>query len=145
MRALIDTNVLLDAIFRREPFFEDSKKVFEMARDGKIEGYISVQSLKDIFYLCKKINGREHCFDAIEKLSFLFKVVDVTGQDSFSALMSDIDDYEDGLLIFSAKRNNIDAIITRNGKDFVESDIILIDPKNIDRYFDDLIEVGNVS
>jgi hypothetical protein len=58
--------------------------------------------------------------------------------------MSDIDDYEDGLLVFSALRNDIDAIITRNKKDFSKSDLVIIDPKEIDQYLDGHIEAGSI-
>jgi len=141
MRALIDTNVLLDTIFRREPFHIDSDRIFDMIHEEKIKGCISVQSLKDIFYICKKIDKNKNPFKVVEKLSFVFEVVDVIGQDSVMALMSPMDDFEDGLLVFSARRNNIEAIITRNGRDFHEADIIVIDPKDIEKYFD-FVETG---
>jgi len=136
MRVLIDTNVLLDTIFHREPFYIDSDKIFDIMHEEKMKGCVSVQSLKDIFYICKKIDKNRNPYEVIEKLSFVFEVVDVTSQDSVMALMSPIDDFEDGLLVFSARRNNIEAIITRNGRDFHEADIIVIDPKDIERYLD---------
>lgn len=145
MRALVDTNVLLDTILQREPYCKDSDRIIDLVSEGKIEGCVSVQSLKDIFYFCKKTNAFGNRFNAIEKLSFIFEVIDVSGQDSISALMSEIDDYEDGLLLFSAQRNNIKAIITRNERDFYESDIVLINPKDIDRYFSPFIEVGSLT
>jgi len=141
MRALIDTNVLLDAIFAREPFLNDSKKLFELIREKRIEGCVSVQSLKDIFYICNKASRFKDPTETIEKLSFILDVIDVNSQDSFSTLMSDIKDYENGLLVFSAKRNNIRIIITRNEKDFIESDLMIINPKDIDQYLDTFTEV----
>ena len=143
MKVLIDTNVLLDTIQEREPFCKDSDRVFDLASEGKIEGCISVQSLKDIFYICRRTYGDDASFRQIEKLSFLFKVIDISGSDSISALMSNIRDYEDSLLLFSARRNNIEAIITRNGRDFLE-DMIVIDPKNIDQYVNADVEAGSV-
>ena len=143
MRVLIDTNVLLDAIFLREPFCGDSKKIFSLVREEKIVGCVSVQSLKDIFYLCKRSNRFKDPLQTVEKLSFIFEVIDVNGQDSMSALMSGMEDYEDGLLAFSAQRNNIDGIITRNGKDFYDSDIAIIDPKDIEQYVDVGVDAGN--
>jgi GTPase SAR1 family protein len=85
-------------------------------------------------------NNRE----VIEKLSFIFDIIDISGQDSISALISNIEDYEDGLIVFSALRNDINAIITRNERDILDSDIIIINPKDIDRYVDAEVEAGSV-
>ncbi len=136
MKALIDTNILLDMILARQPFFEDAEKIFRLVREERIEGCISVQSLKDIFFLCKKLDKEQDPFDVIQKLSYIFQVIDVSGADSIMALTSDVGDYEDGLLAFSASRNGIKAIITRDKKDFFESDLIVIHPKEIDKYLD---------
>ena len=144
MRALIDTNVLMDTIFSREPFNKDSDKILDMVCEKKIDGCVSVQSLRDIFYFCKKINNSNNHISIIEKLSFIFEVIDVNGQDSFSALMSDIEDYEDGLLAFSAHRNYIKIIITRNEKDYYDSDLVIINPKEIDKYINTDLEAGSV-
>ena len=137
MKALIDTNVLLDTLLQREPFCKGSDRIFDLVSEGKIEGCISVQSLIDVYYFCKKVHKDNNKFDVIEKLSFVFEVIEISGQDSISAIMSDTDDYEDGLLLFSALRNNVEAIITRNERDFNESSIVLINPKDIDRFLNE--------
>jgi predicted nucleic acid-binding protein len=144
MKALVDTNVLLDTIFHREPFCAHSDLIFDLVEMEKIEGCISVQSLKDVFFFCNKAGSQGDPFKAVERLSFIFTVIDVTGEDSLSALMSDIEDYEDGLLVFSALRNDIRTIITRNKKDFFESHMIVIDPKEIDKFLIDDVEAGSV-
>jgi len=144
MKALIDTNVLLDMISKREPFCWDARKIFELVRKKKIKGYVSVQSLKDIYFISKKFKITPKPRAIIENLSYLFEIIDVRGEDSFSTMMSDIDDYEDGLLLFSARRNKIEAIITRNERDFFEGDIIVINPKEIDKYLDTFVEEESI-
>ena len=129
MKALLDTNILLDYLFEREPFVEDAARIFELIDMRIIEGFISVQSLKDVFYLCKKSYGKNDPFFAIEKLSYFCKILDVNADDS----MNDFSDYEDGLLAFSAKRNGVDVIITRNENDFYESNIPIINPREIEK------------
>ena len=143
MRALIDTDVLLDAIFSREPFFNDSKKVFDLVCEKKINGCVSVQSLRGVFYFCRRVKNLESSFETVEKLSFIFEIIDVNGQDAFSVLMSDKKDFERWLLVFSAHRNYIESIITRKERDFSESDLIIINPKDIDQYIDTEVEVGS--
>jgi len=145
MKALIDTNILLDVIYARLPFYHDSKRVLQLINEKKMEGYVSVQSLKDVFYLCKKLKNGKEPLRTIEDLSFLLNVIDVTGADSISTLTSDVEDYEDGLLIFSAKRNGIEAVITRDKTDFFESDLIVINPKDIDQYLSGKVKVGCIA
>lgn len=135
MKALIDTNVLLDIIVQREPFVKNSKRIYDLMEQGKIECFISVQSLKDIYYICGKMLGRDTPMKTIEKLSFLFNILDVQKDDVLSTLASDMDDFEDGLLAFSSIRNGVDAIITRNENDFLETNMLIINPKDIDKYF----------
>ncbi|AIZ56319.1 PIN domain protein [Candidatus Methanoplasma termitum] len=142
MKALIDTNVLIDVVQMREPFYKDSKKIFQMAIDETIEGYVSVQSLRDVFYVCKEKYKSKDPFLPIEQLAYLFNIIDVTSEDSISALMSGQEDYEDALLIFSAERNDLDAIITRNTKDFYDTDLFVIDPSEIDKIFEPGIRSG---
>jgi predicted nucleic acid-binding protein len=143
MKFLIDTNVLLDTILQREPFCKDSDKVVEMICEGKAEGCVSVQSLKDVFFFCKKNADIDKSFKTIERLSYIFEIIDVNNQDVFSALMYDISDFESGLLGFSAKRNNVDGIITRNGKGFVDLDMAIIDPKDIEQYIGTGVNAGD--
>ena len=143
MKAMLDTNVLIDVLNQREPFFADSKRIFQLVKEKKIDGFVSVQSLKDIFYIFKKAGGRKtDPFKPIEAISFLFNIVDVTAEDSFSALMSEMEDYEDALIAFSALRNGINFIITRNKKDYGVSDIIPIEPSEIDKYLGKEVRTG---
>lgn len=44
MKVLIDTNVILDVLCKREGFFEDADKIFKLCEVKKIEGYISALS-----------------------------------------------------------------------------------------------------
>jgi predicted nucleic acid-binding protein len=134
MKALIDTNVLIDVIQEREPFYLDSKKVLRLVAERKIEGYVSVQSLKDIYYVTESSKMMKDPFKPIEQISFFFNIIDVSGEDSISALTSDVKDYEDALLGFSAMRNGIKTIITRNKKDFSELEMVVVDPRDISRY-----------
>lgn len=135
MKVLIDTNLFLDVVLKREPFVKQSLKVInKLIDDGS--AYISVQSLKDIFYWCSKDSKIEEPWLIVEKLSFICNVIDVSSEDSINALMSGVSDYEDGLIAMSAIRNGIDAIVTRDQRGFVDIDIIVFHPKDADKYLD---------
>ena len=143
MKALIDTNVLLDVFLKREPFYRDSKKILQMVKDMEIDGYVSVQTLKDIYFLYKKSGTKDPLYP-IQVLLLFFEVLDVTRDDLISVLTSNIDDLEDGLIAFSAIRNGVNTIITRNEKDFSEAEMAVINPKDVGKFIGNRAEGGNI-
>ncbi len=57
IKALIDTNIVLDIALKRQPFFEHSSKVFDAIDDHLLKAYISAISITDIYYIVSKQNG----------------------------------------------------------------------------------------
>jgi len=144
MKALVDTNVLLDVFLKREPFYQDSNKILQLVKDKELEGYVSIQTLRDIFFIYKRSRERDPLYP-IQVLLFFFEVIDVNRDDLISVLTSDIGDLEDGLLAFSAIRNGINTIITRNEKDFLEAEMAVINPKDIGRYLGRQVDGGSIT
>lgn len=127
MRVLLDTNVLLDAIEVRKEFFDDSSMVVLLATE--YDGFIAASNVTDIYYIEHKRNhSKEKTKSIMDKLFKIFDILDTTAEDCRNALRSDIPDYEDAILVESAKRNDIDCIVTRNTKDFKDSDIEVCTP-----------------
>lgn len=54
MRILVDTNVVLDVILQREPFYEDSKRILLACQQELLQGTITTQSIADLFYILRK-------------------------------------------------------------------------------------------
>ena len=54
MKILIDTNILIDYILERQPFTDSAEKIMILCKDKKIDGYIAVHSLINIFYILRK-------------------------------------------------------------------------------------------
>ena len=48
-KILIDTNVLIDYILEREPFFDDAMRVIFSCIDGSVKGYIAAHSISNMF------------------------------------------------------------------------------------------------
>ncbi|MBQ7151110.1 MAG: PIN domain-containing protein [Synergistaceae bacterium] len=130
MKILIDTNIFLDWLLRREPFLKSAEKVIEKCfLDEEIKGFVTPHSLSDIFYITRKklsVRERKHfllsvCrhFDFIMEEKELVK--QVLSSDSF-------DDLEDGLQMLCAASNNLDYIITRDLNDFKNSPVPAIAP-----------------
>jgi predicted nucleic acid-binding protein len=144
MNVLFDTNVLLDMIRGREPFCSASARAAKYVLEEKIAGFVSVQSLKDIFYFVSKAKNEGDAFDKVETLSMLLVPIGILPEDSTAALFSDFRDYEDGLINASAVRNGIDIILTRDRDGFIESDLLIVDPDELDKYLEPGVTSGSV-
>lgn len=131
MKILIDTNVALDYLMMREPFFKTSLEVL-LLPPQKCEKFISVKQAADIFYLTRR-SGKNHAeaLSLLIKLSEIMRVTSLTNEDFANAITSGITDFEDALLAYCAKRHGIDYIITRNVKDFVNSPVSALAPDEL--------------
>jgi predicted nucleic acid-binding protein len=126
MRILLDTNIVIDFASGREGFYEESKEIFSLAAQQKCKAYLTATTVTDIFYILKKENGREQTIGFLKEI---FQIVDVLGIDReviMRALYSEWNDFEDAVQAQAATGNLIDAIVTRNTKDFEKSENIRI-------------------
>jgi len=129
MNVLIDTNVVLDAMLSRSPFAEAAQKLFIMAAEEEINGYVTASSITDIYYLLHRyLHDNERCRQEIFKLIKIFSILDVTGSDCEKALELPMADYEDALIAACARRGKMECIITRNVKDFGDSPVKAVLP-----------------
>ena len=114
MKILIDTNVIIDTLAIREPFNEQSDKIFELAAKDVIEGCILTSSVIDIYYLLRKQFNDAERRKKIQTLLDLFQVIEVTKNDCLNALQSSMPDFEDTLIFVCVDREDIDFIVTRD-------------------------------
>jgi len=127
---LIDTDVILDFFFDREPFSSDAAKIFALCESKEIRGFITQVAYSNVYYLLRKASRHDK---VIDKLKLLFTITDVLMMDEdvvVQALNSGFADFEDALQ-YSAAANNgtIDAILTRNVKDYRKSKIGVLTPE----------------
>lgn len=119
MKALIDTNVIVDALTSREPWKESAEKIFIMAANRVMDMYITASSATDIYYLVRKyLRSTEQAKQVMGKLYSLIGILAVTGDECIDALASSVSDYEDAVMERAAARADMDYIITRNVRDF---------------------------
>lgn len=120
IKALLDTNVVLDALASREPFCKDAEKLFLLAADEQFQGHVTANNVTDIYYLTRKNLSEAATREAIRNLLHLFAVVDIGGEDCEAALDSSIADYEDALVAVCAAKAGVDCIISRDA-DFLKT------------------------
>jgi len=128
IKALIDTNVILDLALKREPFFKDSSRIFECIDDQSLEGYITASSITDIYYIASKQRDKLLARSFLLNLIQILEIIGVDKDIVIQALESEMPDFEDAIQTFSAKYNSIDLIITRNKADFANSGIKAMEP-----------------
>ena len=119
MNALIDTNVIVDALTSREPWKESAEKIFLMAANRVMDVYITASSATDIYYLVRKnLHSTEQAKQVMGKLYSLMGILAVTRDVCVDALTSAVSDYEDAVIERTAVKAGIDYIVTRNVKDY---------------------------
>ena len=123
----IDTNILLDLLTDRKPFSDHTEELLDLSQTQKIKVYVSAISFNNIYYIIRKANGHKSSIKLIREMRELVNIIPV-GEDIIDkALASEFHDFEDGIQYFSALSNkNIEAIITRNSKDFKSSDLPIL-------------------
>ncbi len=126
MKILIDTNILLDVLLKREPFYEKSAILWTLVSNKEIVGYISAVTVTNIFYIVKKSIGYEKAIELVKIILKTFKTADVDFEVLKDATQINIKDYEDAVQYICALKNDCDYIVTRNIKDFPDENKISI-------------------
>lgn len=134
-KVFVDTNILVDLIADRKPFSKFAIQLFSKAEERKIKLYASSHSIATTHYLLKKYidekDLREVLFNILDYLNIIAIDLDVLKK----GLKSKHKDFEDALQIISAYSiEKIDCIVTRNIKDFKESEIRVLSPDELIKY-----------
>jgi predicted nucleic acid-binding protein len=128
MRALIDTNILLDLALDRAPFADDAEQIWEACRAGRFEGYVSAMSLPNVFYIVRKAQGPDRARQAVSDVLAAFDICALDSAALHVALNLPIDDYEDAAQLAGALSYSLDAIVTRDLKDFEGASLPILSP-----------------
>lgn len=130
-KILIDTNVLLDYLLEREPFFEDAKEIVISCVEGKIKGCIAAHSIPNMFFILRKDYNAKERREVLSNLCLIFYVEGIDKAKLLSGLANeDFSDFEDCLQMECAKSFGANYIVTRNVADYSVSDVKAIEPKD---------------
>ncbi len=128
MRILLDNDVVLDFILKRPPFNTEAKKIFDYVGRGEVTIYISTITPINTFYTTRKERGKDVAFKAIEDLLKLVEVCRTNKSVLQNAFTLGFADFEDAVQCASALAENLDAIVTRNTKDYKNSTVTVYSP-----------------
>lgn len=130
MRIIVDTNVIMDILLKREPFFEASYGALKAVAEQNMECLVSASAVTDIFYLLRRgLKDNTMAMQALERLLQIVNIADVLEMDIRTALSSHMKDFEDAVVHAVAARNDAELILTRNAKDFIEATVRVLTPK----------------
>lgn len=128
MRFLIDANIVLDVLQKREPYWKDSSVIWKLCETEQAEGYISTLTFANLMYVMRRELDPAQIRDVLDKLRLIFRFADFTAADMEKAAEMGWDDFEDAIQAATAERIMADSIITRNVRDFRNSKVIAFTP-----------------
>ena len=134
-KIFVDTDIVIDLLTKRGPFYQPAARVFSLAADKKIDLYISPVLISNLFYILRKALGREEAVNAIRKLRVLAKVVTIGEEIVDLVLSSKFKDIEDGFQYYGALQEKIGILLTRNTKDFIGKEIVIMNCEEFIEYF----------
>ena len=122
MTVLIDTNVVLDYILKRDPFAENARQCIEGLISNNSKIFLTASTVTDIYYIVRRqLSDNVLAKDVVSKLLVAFNLAAVDKNDCLNALATDISDYEDALVSVCAKKVKATYILARNAKHFQNS------------------------
>jgi predicted nucleic acid-binding protein len=127
-RIFIDTNVMLDFLGERKPFYESIAKIATLAEKEKLTLVVSPISFATVNYFLSKFENSKIAIEKLRKFKIISEICSLDAQTIEKGLNSSFSDFEDALQYFSATESECDLILTRNGKDFKKSLLPVMTP-----------------
>lgn len=128
MRILLDSDVVFDFLLERQPFFQAARELMFRNTNGEFEGYILSITPVNLFYHGRKIMGATKIRQGIADLLRVVRVCPTTQASLIQALALPFTDFEDAVQHASAAENNLDAIVTRNLRDYKNATLPVFSP-----------------
>ena len=131
MKILFDTNVILDALLRRQPHDIPATQLLAAVECRQLTGLLAATTVTTIHYLATRAADRVQAQQHITRLLMLFSVAPVTQLVLADALLLSFRDYEDAVLHEAARQAGAEGIVTRNGDDFSTASLPIYTPDEL--------------
>ena len=118
----VDTNIVIDLLSRRKPFFEEAAILFSLADKNQIKLSVSALTIANTSYALLRCMDSNKAKSILQKLKLIIHILPLDDRIIELALNDDaFSDFEDGLQYFTAVEYQQELIVTRNLKDFKKS------------------------
>ncbi|GHV68793.1 twitching motility protein PilT [Spirochaetia bacterium] len=130
MNVLIDTNIALGVILRREPFYQNASIITDGSQKGMYTAFMSASAVTDISYIaCRRLRDKKLVMSRLKALLETVDIAAVTGVEIRRAIDLDWADFEDCVQFTAGERIAVRYIITRDAGDFAKSGIPAVSPE----------------
>ena len=126
-KIFLDTNILLDVLLDRSPYVHPAQVIWSLAEKKKIRAAVSALSLRNVFFIIKKLSSSEKGYKAVETLVDLFQIVEVGSKMIQKALEIRLPDFEDAIQYYAALKFRAGVMISRDRSGFKASRIPIMD------------------
>ena len=127
-RIFVDGDVLLDLLADRDGFNDDATRLFSLIEEERIEGCTSSLVIANVYYITGRLENRRSALEKAQLLRTLLRILSVDERTIDMALASPYRDFEDSVQYHCALLNDVEAIVTRNTKDYPKGAITIIEP-----------------
>ncbi|MGB0564249.1 MAG: PIN domain-containing protein [Spirulinaceae cyanobacterium] len=128
-QVLFDTDVIIDVLSQRQPFFLASSQALSMIKkNGDISGYLAAHTVTNLFYILRRQLGKDTTLKSLKLLLQNLHITTLDEQIIKAALQSSMSDFEDAVTSEAAHAANIDVIVTRNVRDYTDSSVQALAP-----------------
>jgi predicted nucleic acid-binding protein len=125
----LDTNVLMDILANRQPFYKSSAEIYKLGLRKKVVLFTSSNTISTLHYLLKKFTTEENIRQSLDEVTTVLSIIPIDINIIKKSLKSTHKDFEDALQIVSAQSiNNMDCIVTRDLKDYKFAEIAVLTP-----------------
>jgi len=121
MKLFIDTNIMLDLLGERVPFYDSIAKIATLSEKGEVTMVVSALSYSTVAYILAKYENLEKVKEKLRKFKIISDISDLDAMTIEKGLNSNLLDFEDSLQYYSALKSDCKVILTRNQKDFKQS------------------------
>jgi predicted nucleic acid-binding protein len=125
----LDTNVLMDILANRQPFYKSSAEIYKLGLRKKVVLFTSSNTISTLHYLLKKFTTEENIRQSLDEVTTVLSIIPIDINIIKKSLKSNHKDFEDAIQIVSAQSiNNMDCIVTRDLKDYKFAEITVLTP-----------------
>ena len=117
-KLFIDTNIILDLLGERAPFYDAIAKIATLAEKGEVSMVVSALSYSTVAYILAKYENLETVKEKLRKFKIISEISDLDAMTIEKGLNSNFSDFEDSLQYYSALKSECKVLLTRNQKDF---------------------------
>lgn len=125
-KIFVDSDIILDLLGRREPFYKYAAELFSLVEKGKIKAHVSPIIITNLHYVLSRLTTKDQAIKKLQKLKLLVKILPVDEKIIELAFASEFKDFEDAIQYYVAKENGIDYLLTRNKEDYKKADITIM-------------------